>query len=58
MIEMRIAVALLTDAAGRLFLVRKRNTAAFMQPGGKIEAGEDALATLRRELHADRVDFH
>jgi len=45
--RIRIAAALLTDARGRLLLVRKRGTAWFMQPGGKIEPGEqpfDALA--------------
>lgn len=50
--RIRIAAALLTDARGRLLLVRKRGTASFMQPGGKIEPGElpfDALARERRE---------
>ena len=46
----RIAAALLTDAAGRLLLVRKRGTLAFMQPGGKIEPQEDPVAALVREL--------
>ncbi|WP_420899421.1 NUDIX hydrolase [Paracoccus haematequi] len=31
-------------------LVRKRGTTAFMQPGGKIDAGETPVAALRREL--------
>ncbi|WP_408734888.1 NUDIX domain-containing protein [Asaia platycodi] len=35
-----IAAALLHDGAGRLLLVRKHGTVAFMQPGGKIEPGE------------------
>jgi len=49
--RIRIAAALLTDArAGRLLLVRKRGTASFMQPGGKIEPGESAAAALSREL--------
>jgi 8-oxo-dGTP diphosphatase len=47
---MRIAVALLQDPNDRLLLVRKQGTAAFMQPGGKIEAGEDGRAALMREL--------
>lgn len=46
----RIAVALLRRADGHALLVRKRGTAAFMQPGGKIESGEDAVAALCREL--------
>ena len=37
---MRIAVALARDRHGRVLLVRKHGTAAFMQPGGKIEPGE------------------
>ncbi|WP_122050805.1 NUDIX domain-containing protein [Asaia bogorensis] len=45
-----IAAALLHDGAGRLLLVRKRGTQAFMQPGGKIEPGETPLAALLREI--------
>lgn len=47
---LRIAVATLVDADDRLLLVRKRGTAAFMLPGGKIEPGECALDALAREL--------
>jgi 8-oxo-dGTP diphosphatase len=46
----RIVAALIRDAAGRVLLVRKRGTAAFMQPGGKRDAGEDDAAALAREL--------
>jgi 8-oxo-dGTP diphosphatase len=46
----RIAAALIDDGAGRLLLVRKAGTRWFMQAGGKIEDGEDALPALRREL--------
>ena len=45
-----IAAAVVTDDAGRLLVVRKRGTTAFMQPGGKIDAGESASAALRREI--------
>jgi 8-oxo-dGTP pyrophosphatase MutT (NUDIX family) len=45
-----ISAACLIDAAGRLLLVRKRNTLAFMLPGGKAEPGEDAITALTREL--------
>ena len=45
-----ISAACLFDPAGRLLLVRKRNTRAFMLPGGKAEPGEDALTALTREL--------
>ncbi|MDF2920299.1 MAG: pyrophosphohydrolase including oxidative damage repair enzyme [Microbacterium sp.] len=41
---------MITDAEGRLLLVRKAGTTAFMQPGGKPEAGETAAETLAREL--------
>jgi 8-oxo-dGTP diphosphatase len=46
----RIAAALIDDGAGRLLLVRKAGTAAFMQAGGKIEADETPVEALRREL--------
>lgn len=47
---LNIAAACLFDAAGRLLLVRKRGTRALMLPGGKVEAGEDGLTALKREL--------
>jgi 8-oxo-dGTP diphosphatase len=46
----RIAAALIEDDRGRVLLVRKTGTTAFMQAGGKIEPGETALDALRREL--------
>jgi len=49
----RIAAALLIGADGRTLLVRKRGTQAFMQPGGKIDAGESAPQALARELHEE-----
>lgn len=48
--EIRVSAAVITDAAGRLLLVRKSGTTAFMQPGGKPEAGETPAQTLVREL--------
>lgn len=48
-----IAAALLIGADDRTLLVRKRGTQAFMQPGGKIEAGEPAVAALSRELEEE-----
>jgi 8-oxo-dGTP pyrophosphatase MutT (NUDIX family) len=33
--------------------VRKRGTQAFMQPGGKIDAGEQPADALARELHEE-----
>lgn len=46
----RIVAAVLLDKAGRTLLVRKRGTAAFMQPGGKKDEGETSLAALTREI--------
>jgi 8-oxo-dGTP diphosphatase len=46
----RIVAALIRDPQGRVLLVRKRGTAAFMQPGGKRDAGEDDVTALAREL--------
>ncbi|MBA1379196.1 NUDIX hydrolase [Pseudomonas brassicacearum] len=46
----RIAAALLIGPDGRTLLVRKRGTQAFMQPGGKIEAHEQPVQALAREL--------
>src|SRR5205823_1655883 len=49
----RIAAALIDDGLGRLLLVRKAGTRWFMQAGGKIEDGESAIFTLRRELREE-----
>jgi 8-oxo-dGTP diphosphatase len=46
----QIAAALLLGADGRMLLVRKRGTEAFMQPGGKIEKHEPPAVALVREL--------
>jgi 8-oxo-dGTP diphosphatase len=48
-----ISAACLFDDNGRLLLVRKRNTHAFMLPGGKTEPGEDAITALQRELEEE-----
>lgn len=50
MSKMRIVVALMRNPRGDVLVVRKRGTAVFMQPGGKIEPDEDARSALLREL--------
>ena len=45
-----IVAAVIRDEAGRVLLVRKRGTTAFMQPGGKRDPGEDDITTLAREI--------
>ena len=46
----RIAAAVVVDPAGKVLLVRKRGTQAFMQPGGKIALDESAVQALVREI--------
>lgn len=48
-----VVAACLFDNEGRLVLVRKRGTQAFMMPGGKPEAGETARQALQRELEEE-----
>ncbi|NYS76294.1 MULTISPECIES: NUDIX domain-containing protein [Halomonadaceae] len=50
---LKIAAAVVSDPDGRLLLVRKHNTSFYMQPGGKIDAGESALEALCRELQEE-----
>lgn len=45
-----IVAAVVLNPAGQTLLVRKRGTAAFMQPGGKRADGETDLVALEREL--------
>lgn len=49
----RIVAALVLDGAGRVLLVRKKGTRAFMQPGGKLLDSESHLAALERELEEE-----
>lgn len=49
----RIAAALIERRDGAVLLVRKRGTTAFMQPGGKLEPGENAERALCREVHEE-----
>jgi 8-oxo-dGTP diphosphatase len=45
-----IVAAVILNSAGETLLVRKRGTAAFMQPGGKLAEGESDVAALEREI--------
>jgi 8-oxo-dGTP diphosphatase len=48
-----IVAGIVRDVEGRILLVRKRGTQAFMQPGGKRESGEEDLSVLARELREE-----
>ena len=48
--RIHVSAAVIVDGDGRLLLVRKTGTTAFMQPGGKPEPGEAPDETLSREL--------
>lgn len=48
-----IACAAILRPDGQTFLVRKHGSAIFQQPGGKIDAGEDPITALMRELHEE-----
>ena len=45
-----VVAALIRDDDGRVLLVRKRGTSAFMQPGGKRDVDESDVAALWREV--------
>lgn len=49
----RVSAAVIRDERGRLLVVRKTGTTAFMQPGGKPEPGETAAEALVRELEEE-----
>lgn len=51
--DIHIAVALIINGQGEMLTVRKRGATAFMQPGGKIDAGETPRAALVRELREE-----
>jgi 8-oxo-dGTP pyrophosphatase MutT (NUDIX family) len=51
-----IAAAVLINANGQMLTVRKRGTVEFMQPGGKIDAGETPVEALAREL-GEEIDI-
>ena len=49
----KIIAGLISDAHGRVLLVRKRGTEFFMQPGGKIDDDELPMQTLTREIREE-----
>lgn len=51
--RIHVSAAVIVDVEGRLLLVRKAGTTAFMQPGGKPEPGETPAETLARELEEE-----
>jgi 8-oxo-dGTP diphosphatase len=48
-----IAAAVLLNPQGHMLTVRKHGTVEFMQPGGKIDAGETPVEALARELEEE-----
>ena len=43
----RVVAALIRDPGGRVLLVRKLGSQAFMQPGGKRDVGESDVGLIR-----------
>lgn len=48
-----IVAAVVLDERKHVLVVRKRGTSSFMQPGGKIEPGEEPLQALVREVYEE-----
>lgn len=51
--SIHVSAAVIRNDRDELLLVRKAGTTAFMQPGGKPEAGETPAETLSRELEEE-----
>lgn len=49
----RIVAAVILDERNHALVVRKRGTTSFMQPGGKIEPGEQPFDALVREVREE-----
>lgn len=50
---LRVAAICFVDPYRRLLTVRKRDTTAFMLPGGKLDCEETAIAAAVRELNEE-----
>lgn len=50
---LHIAACVIERSDGCIALVRKRGTRAFMQPGGKLEPRETAMAAVLREVEEE-----
>lgn len=48
-----IAASVITNRSGDTLLVRKCGTVSFMQPGGKLQPGEEPRTALCRELREE-----
>lgn len=51
--EIHIAAAMILDAEQQILLVRKKGSAFYQLPGGKIAKGESAVEALLRELQEE-----
>lgn len=51
--HLNIAAVRVVNSEGLIFVVRKRGTQRWMQPGGKLEPGEAPLQAALRELHEE-----
>jgi len=51
--QIRVSAVVLTDATGRVLMVRKRGTDAFLNPGGKPEPGETPRQCAVREVREE-----
>jgi 8-oxo-dGTP pyrophosphatase MutT (NUDIX family) len=51
--RLNIAAVRITNTEGHIFVVRKKGTSKWMQPGGKLEPGESPERAALRELNEE-----